>query len=492
MGSQELLLYDINDAIISPPSPADWEKKAFSGIIKSDLIRKLNVSPDMFQDALLMIGTSFLPTFPPLLDNTIITRQPYIIEDAINLLRTSEKSVANTCAAFHDVLQLRDPNWLDKYRKAKMAVKHSIIASEDGNIHIREYDNLTQDNHEYLGLQLPAEMYHYLSKSLIGPRLMNCFSTSEFFVMPTLDGVISEEYRRLVTRSLVPVKEKTAALISSRIHRGFLYKDITMRYWFDDSLKQVLNHRNVQPHPNTQADTWGVRDEELKAREKVINARPGTLSFALLSLEDKEFAAKSITKEKVTGLGSKEEILSNSLWRLLHLRGYINDQHELTSWGKALATTLNALAPTIKSYDDVHRAEEAAFLAYELIRFNDLNARNRHTELIGGPLRGSDEDKAHCILIGRTACLLKLRHQPIGYTGPLSKNFLSFYSLIKAVKESDRDLLEAVITSIFLSVQGNRDRDDLGQLGRRYVLVTYAVWNVLIICLASRSLRMLT
>ena len=464
MGSHELLLYDIHDAVISPPLSSDWEKQSFSGIVKSDLIKKLNVTPDTFADALLMVGTSFLSPFPPLLDTAIISRQPYTIADAVNLLRTSEKSVTTTCTAFNDILQLRDPNWLDKYRKAKMGVKHCVTVHVDGSMKIREYDTLTQDNHEYLGLQLPPELYHYLSKVVMGPRLMNNFSSLESVVFPTLDGVVSEEYRQLISRSLVPLKEKSIALLSSRIHRGFRFKEITLRYWFDDSLNQKMVPRDIQPDPNLQADTWRVKDAALKG-QSAAETTAGKLSFAVLSLQEEDFLAKTIAPAKEPAvLTSKSEVLSNALWRLLHLRGYINDKHELTSWGKALATTLKAIGPSAKTYDDVHRMEEAAFLAYELLRFDNLNSRNRHSELIGGPLRGTDEDKASCILIGRTACLLRLRHQNIGYTGPLSKNFLAYHSLIRAVREADRDLLEAVVASMFLNSQANRSRETLDDL----------------------------
>jgi hypothetical protein len=201
-----------------------------------------------------------------------------------------------------------------------------------------------------------------------------------------------------------------------------------------------------------------------------VGGGPGTLSYALLSLQREGFPQSTISKDKITGLNTKTEVISNALWRLLHLRGYVNDQHELTAWGRALATTVQSIGPTVKKYNDIHHMEEAAFLAFELLRFDNLNSRNRHPELIGGPLRGSDEDKANCILIGRTACLLKLRHLNIGYTGPLSKNFLSFHSIIKAVRENDRDLLEAVTASMFLSNQASRERSDgayYQDLGRR-------------------------
>ena len=472
MGSKELLLYEINDCVIKPPTSKNWEEMQFSGFSKAEKIQKLNLTtPDLFQDALLMVGTSFLPPFPPLQDSSITTKQPFSLIDAANLLRTSEKSVTSACVHFNDILQTRDPKWLDKYRKAKMAVKHCHTVTLDGRIQIRDYEHLTSDHVEYLGLQLPPELYHYLSRALVGPRIMNCFAHLEFVVFPTLDGVTSDEYKKLVTRSLVPLKETTAALISSRIHRGFQYRDLNMRFWFDDSLKHTLVHRNMQPQTNNQADTWGVHDPQLTARATATGTSAGHFSFALLALESKDFASTTITKDKVVNLKSVAEVSSNALWRLLHLRGYINDQHELTAWGRALAMVLKSIRPIVKQYNDKQHAEEAAFLAIELIRFDNLNSRNRHPELVGGPLRGSDVEKASCILIGRTACLLKVRHQNIGYTGPLSKNFLAYHSIINAVRETDRDLLEAVTASMFLNSQADKEMVDLERLGRRLVLL---------------------
>lgn len=475
MGSQELLLYDIWDAVIYPPSPADWENKALRGVVRSELLKKLNVTSDMLSDALLMTGTSFLPTFPPLQDQTIISRQPYTVGDAINLLRTSEKSVSATCAAFSDILNIRDRDWLDKYRKAKMGIKHCVTVNTDGSIHIKDYDHLTGDNHEYLGLQLPAELYSYLQKDVIGPRLMNTFNSLEYHVLPTLDGFVSDEYRKLITESLLPLKETSAALIAPRMHRGFLYKDITMRLWFDDNNKPKLNHKHLQPKTNDLVDLWGVKDSDLKKLE-TKSLQAGKISFAAISLLDnKDLPAKTIGTSKTTGLSSKSEILSNALWRFLHLRGYVNDQHELTIWGKALATTLKAIQPISEKYNDVHLIEEAAFMAFELIRFQNLHTRDRHPELIGGPLRGQDEDKASCILISRAACLLKVRHSAIGYTGPLSKNFLSYHSIIKSIRDTDRELVEAIVASMLLSGQVVRDVKQYQGLGRRYVYSPFSL-----------------
>jgi len=465
MGSHELLLYDVQNCIITK---IDFDKKLVHGVSKTDILTKLKVDEDTFIDIMLMIGTSFLPTFPVLMDSTVIKQQPASIKDAVNCLRTTgDKSVGILCQTWNDTLQKSEPSWEDKYRKAKMSVLHAIYVTDEGEIKIRNSETLTRDNHDYIGLRLPEEMYHYLMKGAIGPRVMNWLAYLEILVQPPLDGGESQEYRRLVTEQLVPIKEQTIALYASRIHRVFLFKKISMHFWFDDSTIVKMNHQNFQPSPSRQVQTWRVNKDSYKEQESIVKAAPGSLAFALLSLQDEKFAAstlpktplrvedgKEVTKIELPLLRSKEEILTNTLWRFLHLRGYVNDKHELTSWGSALAVAIKALGAAQAQLD------EAVVLAFELLRYRQLNAENPHAEWIGGPLRGSPQDQAFCLLIARCACLVKLRHKEIGYTGPLSKNLLSYYSIISAVRESDRDLTECVLGSMFLYYHADRKQTD--------------------------------
>ena len=174
-------------------------------------------------------------------------------------------------------------------------------------------------------------------------------------------------------------------------------------------------------------------------------------------------------------LVGREEILCNTLWRFLQLRGYLDSNHGLTSWGNVLLTALSSLAP-----DD--HLEEAAFIAIELLRLNLLSANGAFATYIGAPLRGSgkssplafrvprtyarvETDKSNCLLISRVACLGKLRHKPIGFTGPLSRNLLAFHSLISAVRESLRDLTEMTLVNLLMNGDAARDRKDWTDLG---------------------------
>ncbi|CAI6096480.1 hypothetical protein V2G26_003315 [Clonostachys chloroleuca] len=461
MGSQELLLYPIKDSVIRS---FDWEAKTVTAVSKKKLMRTLNVSEAMFIDALLMTGTSFLSPFPPLQDRSIYQNQ-FTIMEAINMLRTADKNVANACASFNDILQSQDPNWLDNYRKARLAVHHFIYIAESGEVKVNEYDRLTGDNHEYLGLQLPEELFHYLNTGLIGSRTLNSITHGQVIVQPTLDGVASEEYKKLVTSQIVPIKEQTLGLIIPRVHRGIGHKAVKMRVWFDPKFSYTLNHSSLQPPPSQKVGSWDVKEEDIRSCFPEDFAGP--VSLEVLALANDEFAAKTTAKEKaIRGIDSAELVTSVAIWRFLHLRGYVNDSHRLTPWGNALATTLLAVQDVVEECEGVTGLDEAALLAFELIKLGLLNGRNREP-LPGHPRKGTDEEKSSLALISECATLLKLRHQFYGYTGPLNKSLLSFRSLSTTVREADRDLIEAIVASMFMFGQSKRERDDYLQISQR-------------------------
>lgn len=460
MGPQELLLYPVQDSVIRN---MDWDAGTVTAISKKRVMRTLGVGEPMFVDAMLMTGTSFLPPFPPLQD-TAMYPNPYTIMDAVNILRTSEKTVANACASFNDILQAHDPNWLDKYRKARMAAQHFIYISESGEIKVNDYERLTKDSHEYLGLRMPPELLHYLNTGLIGPRILNAIAHGQIIILPTLDGTASEEYKQLVTNQILPIKEQALSLVIPRVHRAIAHKDITLKVWFDSKYRHTMNHNSMRPLPSTLVDTWDVKEQDLRRFFPADFAGPVYLE--VLALANQDFVDKTFPKEKlIKGIDSTNIVASVVIWRFLHLRGYVDDSHKLTKWGNALATTLIAIRDAME--DRVPFVEEAALLAFELLRFGLLSGKYREGAP-GMPRKGTNEDKSCVILISQCASLLKLRHQAFGYTGALNKSLLGFRALSTTVREADRDLIEAIVASMFLYGQCNRDRTDQLEISQKY------------------------
>ncbi|KUI60288.1 hypothetical protein VP1G_07481 [Cytospora mali] len=454
MGPRELLLYPINDVLIQE---VDWSNNRFLAVSKETLKNQLNIDDSILVDALLMTGTSFLPALPARVQPQ---QPPNTVRDAVNMLRANGKHVKQVCQHFDDVLKSQQPDWFDKYCKARMIVDHYIYIAINGAVEVQALDSLTSDSHEYMGLRLPDELHHYLNTGLVGPQLLSWVIHSRITILPTLDGIASDEYKSLVLRRLLPMRELALGLVVPRLNRGFHFKDIEVKAWFPDQQSTTIRNSDFRT-PSPKVATWSVEqklvDEHFPSWSLSAPAskdRSGSLAFEILSLQKPEFAKATVGKpgNKPKGIDAPAHIISTVIWRFLHLRDYVNDSHELTGWGKALATAMTELEPTVEKYSQVSGLHEALLLAFELIRLDQLNAKPRQDELEKGDVDPS------LLLISRCAVLLKLRHDAIGYTGPLRKDMLAYFSQVSAVREADRDLVEAIVIHLFMNNQTKRER----------------------------------
>lgn len=73
------------------------------------------------------------------------------------------------------------------------------------------------------------------------------------------------------------------------------------------------------------------------------------------------------------------------------------------------------------------------------------------------------------MLVSRVACIAKLQHKSIGYSGPLSRQLLCYRSLISEVRNALRNLIEVVLTGLLLSGDADRDRKDWTEMTIKYV-----------------------
>lgn len=111
--------------------------------------------------------------------------------------------------------------------------------------------------------------------------------------------------------------------------------------------------------------------------------------------------------------------------------------------------------------------QEPVIIGIEMLRLGILGPKDWFSHISGGPMRGTDEDKAFNLLISRVACIGKLRHKDIGYSGPLSRQLLSFRSLISAVRSTLRDMIEVILVGLLLSGEAERDLQNWTELSVR-------------------------
>jgi Temperature dependent protein affecting M2 dsRNA replication len=103
----------------------------------------------------------------------------------------------------------------------------------------------------------------------------------------------------------------------------------------------------------------------------------------LSSLDDPKCRQITTVKDGSPVLKSKSEILFNAMGRFMQLRGFVDEKHELTSWGKALQKAFLSL-------DASEKHEDSIYLAFEMLRLGMLD--DKHFVL------GSTRSKAGMIL----------------------------------------------------------------------------------------------
>ncbi|KAK2767003.1 hypothetical protein FQN54_006320 [Arachnomyces sp. PD_36] len=442
-GSSELFLYDVDKII----TKLELEPSQFSWVTRQACQNELGrLSNEQFVDFCLLLGSQYLRTFPPF-ENTY-PGKGLNIRDALGMFNTAGRNVTSLCSQFEEDRSLQDLQYLDRYRRAFMTVKHHVILDIDGQASLLDSENATSDMHELIGQRLPEELYYYLSKGIIGAHIPNCVTSGELLITLPLGAEDSDIYRRLTGEFLMPIRTQSICLLTNSLHRFYQTKQISVRTWYDTKSDRTIRVKDL-PSVKEAISTWRVTTADLPAGVLGLEARPGTFSFAVDAYKDREFISNSVAPRNPRLLQSRDEILQNVYWKFLQLRGYIDKQHQLTIWGQALQRTLSYLDP-------FEKLEETGFLAIELLRLGILNSTDWFSNISGGPMRGSDKDQTFNLMVSRVACIGKLRHKDIGYSGPLSRQLLSYRSLISVVRSTLRELMEVILVGMFLGGEAAR------------------------------------
>jgi hypothetical protein len=218
-------------------------------------MEQLALPPDTFVDACLLAGSALLPTFPQL-----DARKPNKIRAAAEMIRTMGGSGNAVIQHYSEDPQVRAMDYLTRFRKVRMAIKHHVVIAADGTVEPLEIEQAPNDVHVFMGQRLPEELYFYLTRGIIGPRVLNWRTTGEILEWPPLDNGDSEQYQSLVRDQLITIKTTTIALLSFSLHRFYQHNNINMRCWFDKDNVRVINMREVE-NPRPLVDDWNVHEE---------------------------------------------------------------------------------------------------------------------------------------------------------------------------------------------------------------------------------------
>jgi hypothetical protein len=250
----EILLYDVEKVITA----LDFEHKHFTWFPRRQCMLDLSsITSDQFVDACLLAGCSSLPTLPQL-DQPMYRKQAKI-KSAVEMLLTLGRTGYAVCRHYQDDPQFRNLNYLDEFCAKRAAVKHHIVITKEGKIEPLDIEHAPGDLHDVIGQRLPDEIYFYLSKGVISPKVLNWRTTGRIVELPPVDGGESDDYRRLIREQLTPIRTTTLSLLSFSLNRYFQHKDIKLRCWFDPDNEMSISMRELTD-PRPMAASWNVKE----------------------------------------------------------------------------------------------------------------------------------------------------------------------------------------------------------------------------------------
>nr|OQO27427.1 hypothetical protein B0A51_07878 [Rachicladosporium sp. CCFEE 5018] len=462
VGSMSCLLYGASRVILS----LDWDTKVFVWAEKPKCLAKLNLSDDQFVDLCLLSGLTILA--PPPVPEIDLNPAPLLA--ARELLARCNNDGLLACDS------LKNEAYKLLFQKARAAVTHALWIDHTGKPRTKHGEVTPNNLHDVIGQRLPDDIYYYLSRGVVGPRVLNWRTRLEVFEVAPLDGGSSRPYQTLVSQKLAPLRTRSMALMSRSLHNYYQYTDVELVCWYEMDRKKALDVPDALQSSQA-ADRWHVKEDVIarSAAAAGLEMQRSPLYAAVSILSQPGIPEKTITEslpQPVTGTyTTRQELLGNATFRFLEDRGYINNDHTLSAWGKALKVALDHAKSTeyLDVGEDPREAEEAIFMAFELHRLDALNSLNLFpaTSYQGAQMRGSDTDKANTLLLSRIACLGSFQHGEIGFTGPLSRHLLAYHQMAAATRGALRDLLEMHALSMLLKGAASRshkplDYSDLG------------------------------
>ena len=256
----------------SPKKSARYvlETSKFNWLDRRECLKELsNTSLDIFVDACLLAGSSLLPTFPPL-ENPSIYSKGYSIREVVNLIKSCSGSVSAVCAQYQEDLRIKSMNYLDRYQKVVIALKHHIVITKDGSVETLDSKNSPNDVHYCIGQRLPEEVSMYISRGMVRPRVFNWLTTGIILITAPCEGRDSREYQNLVRSQLEPLRRMSICLLADSVNRYYQSKEMTTRLWFDAEHEDKFNLRDLLPSQKSLLQKWHVKENLVQEHQQRI------------------------------------------------------------------------------------------------------------------------------------------------------------------------------------------------------------------------------
>ncbi|WFD18915.1 hypothetical protein MCAP1_001128 [Malassezia caprae] len=451
-GPMELFAFDGMDNVILN---MDLRQGKFQFASKRAILRELQCGEAEFLDTVLLAGMEYCSTFPALQD------------ESTGLMHS--RGGFMLCSQFAEHPMVAKNAYLDQFCHARAMIKFSLVLSPDGGVVVPlplalhekgPKPEIPSDLHEIFSFRLPDQVLLYLSRGLVSSSVLGSLLSGYVIESAPLDNGDTEEYHQFVreylTEGATSPRCVAIALACGALHPFWRQRKVSAVYWFQPQADAPVPHdAPATQQLLAQNDQWHVPaallDEELRRQSSSTIDLPLCLNTAADPARAQRTFAK---KDTPVYLERKDEMVANTFWRMLELRGFLSAEHTHTAYGRALYVATQQL----KIND---RLQEPLYLALELIRAGVLHGEpysgKSHS---GGPSFGTDEEMQRALLAMRAMSLIPMAYKPRAWEAPLSRELLVFNSFAKSLSRSLRSLAEMVTLSLLLRSETRQQRDD--------------------------------
>lgn len=498
-GSEMLLMYDGVERVILSIDP---EKKTFSFVSKAAVLSELKCSSDEFLDACILSGFEQCPTFPPLLDGGQGSKvTPPAAVALVKQFRGGQAAVL----AFGG--GPRGSPYLDSFCRARSLIKFSLILAEDGKVlplpaavtraqtkrgdarHTsggeqgsspsqppvirlgngvlaskggQAVPEIPCDLQEIFFNRLPDDVYSHMARGLVGTQVYHALLSGQCVELEPLEGGALPEYQHFLRHTLLETPQSprsvSLALAANQLSEFWKARRVTALYWFDPQRAHDVKWASDETQALlTRVSRWNVPGATIS--QALTEQQYSRIDLLLcLSATANTHGAQATITPRGPGrpqLERKDEVVVNTRFRLLELRGFVNHEHLHTELGRALFFAIKELHMN-------DPLQEPLYVALELVRAYALHARyfnHGKTVFSGGPsLEAIDgiganakEENRHLLLVMRTLSLVPMTLQPQRWDAPLSRELLAFQAFARAMTRSLRSLAESIASHMLLS-----------------------------------------
>lgn len=456
VGGSELLMFDVDKII----SSIDFQRGKFSWISKKAVLADLGLNDEQFLDVCIFAGFEYCTTFPPLQEMS------FTFKSTLELIK-QYKSGFNAAQSYADHPEVSRMNYTSMFCRTRCAVKYHIILTEDGRTEPLNLEDAPNDIHEFIGYRLPEEVYRLLSQNLISPQVINNLISGNLTETSPLSNGETLEYRRLLTR-LLDLRTLSLALLTRELHPFYQQRRVTSVHWFEPHIEHLMPHDKISQQNGSIGQKplgwWRISHQFLQEEAARLKFKrlPDMLFIMRVVHRHAAGGQLAVISRKGDGkapLNHVDEVVANVIGRVLELRGFLSANHTILPFGRALLDGCNLGSPPDGGSGQSGGFQCELFTALELARLGILHS-GPYSQVYSGRVDvGADDERKNILLITRAVSLVSMNFKGVPWTGPVSRELLTFNDIAKGLTRSLRNLCEMVILAVYLS--GGMDKEHL-------------------------------